>query len=300
MAYQGETVKPAFDLDTPPNHVKLCQIIWQSMVDDGHERDGYRWAEPLSQAEWVERVGISPRTLRNLIKLPPIIAKTRGHGKAKVTYLRVGDPDPKAEQEAKQRHVANILSKTFRTHMSGRELSEVRAKYTKLALQDRSPRSRVRLVGRQRLELQEVGRKWKITPPKLYGYLNGLVENWPNGWEPAIFHYTLNHWHVFMDRVKIDLDQAWHMQEIGCKVTFDDAMEVEALHTAYKLRNVDLSQYRRAGKRVRQNGRTVRKDGLDGGYNWWVWRKPHLPFLLRFAHVAAQIYRENNVMEERQ
>ncbi len=90
--------------------------------------------------------------------------------------------------------------------------------------------------------------------------------------EPVkIFKHALRHWPDFMDCVKLELETAWLIRKAGHVVTLEDALEDHNLVSAYNLRDVDLEQYRRDGK-------------------WWTWRRPHLPLLRRFQHVAVAIW----------
>ncbi|WHZ37500.1 hypothetical protein [Sagittula sp. MA-2] len=272
------STEPDFSACENRNHEVLCRLVWQSIRERGHDWDGFKWAEPLSQAEWAIRAGVSVSTLRRLQKKPPLQFATRGFKEDKVTLLRLGRPDPDAARKAEEKHVANIMAKTFRTVMI-----------------------KIESEGLPEAEWALVVQRWKVLPRDDYGRIRGMMEEWRGAPQAEVFHHVVTNWPEFMDRVKADLEIAWHLRQENVVVGRADALQgSHELMTAYILRDEDLSQYRRLAKSVKVTDprtgitRIERKVGRPGRtHNWWTWRKPHLPFLRRFAHIALRMYIEN-------
>lgn len=272
------STEPDFSACVSRNHEALCRLVWQSMQEHGHDWDGFTWAEPLPQPEWAARAGVSVSTLRRLQKKPPLQFATRGFKGDKVALLRVGAPDPDAARKAEEKHMANIMAKTFRTVMT-----------------------KIESAGLPEAERAQVVARWKVLPREDYGRIRGMMEDWRGMPQAEVFHHAVTNWPEFMDRVKADLDVAWHLRQAGVVVGLAEALEgSHELMTAYLLRDADLLQYQRVAKRVKVKDprtgitRIERKAGLPGRtHNWWTWRKPHLSLLRRYAHVALRMYLEN-------
>lgn len=97
--------------DAQARHSALIELIEEMAAALPRELDGDIWAGPLSQAEWIDRSGLTPRTFQRLIKQPPIVSTVRGIGARKGTYLRLG-----AVEAVDRRKVQNTMAKIWREH----------------------------------------------------------------------------------------------------------------------------------------------------------------------------------------
>ncbi|MBN8630724.1 MAG: hypothetical protein J0L76_07705 [Rhodobacterales bacterium] len=102
--------------DKQLRHQKLCQLIAADIAEQPQEFEGYTWAV-RSQPDWSSLLGVDERTVRNLIKMPPICTTTTQVEGKKTVLLRLGEPGAKSD-----RHVANIMAKVF-TDKTGRKPS---------------------------------------------------------------------------------------------------------------------------------------------------------------------------------
>lgn len=102
---------PILRRDAMARHVALCTLITQGVNSDPCQFEGHSWAGPFSQACLAARLDIAPRTLRSLLRVPPVVATVRGMGRDKAMLLRLGEPDT-----TNHRKTANVLSKHWREH----------------------------------------------------------------------------------------------------------------------------------------------------------------------------------------
>ncbi len=120
-------------------------------------------------------------------------------------------------------------------------------------------------------EIEADPQKWVVTPRADWGRCMGLVECWPDGWEVKIFKNTLRKWPDYMDCVKYETETAYLLQKDGLAVSSGDLEQDQDLATTYMLQGEYLEKFRRNGKQ-------------------WVWQKPHLGLMRRFAHIAINLY----------
>lgn len=81
--------------DRQEKHDRLCRLINEVIeANEPQTFEGYNWAI-LPQSEWCKLLGVSDRTLRELIKITPICKTTTKVEGQKTVLLRVGVPDPK-------------------------------------------------------------------------------------------------------------------------------------------------------------------------------------------------------------
>ncbi|UWQ52738.1 hypothetical protein [Leisingera caerulea] len=89
MALGESTRKPRKDRSQKLE--RLCEHINEIIALEGQEFDGHIWAI-LPQKEWAAMLGVDERTIRRLIKMPPIQTTTTQVEGVKATLLRVGKP----------------------------------------------------------------------------------------------------------------------------------------------------------------------------------------------------------------
>lgn len=95
--------------DKRERHEKLCKLITESIETDGQEFDGHVWAVRY-QEDWADMLGVNVRTLRRLIKAPPIQSTVTSVEGVRATLLRLGEPGPPTP-----RTIAQTMARAFRT-----------------------------------------------------------------------------------------------------------------------------------------------------------------------------------------
>jgi len=103
---------PSLRRDKQRRHDALCALIADEVNSDPYDFEGFLWAGPFSQEHLAARLGLSTRTLRDLLRVPPVVVEVRGMGRDKGTLLRLGVVAP-----VNHRKTANVLSKHYRTHV---------------------------------------------------------------------------------------------------------------------------------------------------------------------------------------
>ncbi|MDZ4089132.1 MAG: hypothetical protein U1E69_20260 [Tabrizicola sp.] len=93
--------------DKLKRHERLCELVAKDLKQHPQEYEGYAWAI-RSQSEWCGLLDVSDRTLRDLIKEPPIRTMTTHVEGRKAVLLRLGEPDTRTD-----RHLANIMANIF-------------------------------------------------------------------------------------------------------------------------------------------------------------------------------------------
>lgn len=102
--------------DAMARHAALCRWIEEEVKSAPSHFDGHSWAGPVLQSWLAHRFGITPRTLRSLAKVPPVVSVARGRGRNKATYYRLGELDPVDPAKRANIKTANVLSKHWRAH----------------------------------------------------------------------------------------------------------------------------------------------------------------------------------------
>jgi hypothetical protein len=99
-----------------------------------------------------------------------------------------------------------------------------------------------------------------------YGFICGLAEDLPRGWQIEIFDHALRHWSAFCAMTKFEIDIANHMRGAGRTVS-DDDLDEDGFATARRFPGAVLSSHR-------------------------FFHVPALSFLRKFNHVAVRVYAE--------
>jgi hypothetical protein len=100
--------------DKKANLEALQALVAKIIEEQPVERDGFVWAA-LPQAEWAKRLGLADRTVRRLVKEPPLTHMVVQDGKGvKTTLIREGQPATKTAK-----HLANIMSQIFKEKTGG-------------------------------------------------------------------------------------------------------------------------------------------------------------------------------------
>ena len=102
-------------------HGELCALIAEAQVASPHEHVGQIWAKPVSLQAWCEIGGFALRTLKELIKYPPIRRYQCNLPGGKVTLLRVGDPGPEQDKVLAKQIAAYFLAATKEETVSRNE-----------------------------------------------------------------------------------------------------------------------------------------------------------------------------------
>ena len=103
------------------NHARLCELIRAAQVASPHEHVGQIWAKPISLQAWCDIGGFALRTLKELIKYPPIRRYQCNLPGGKVTLLRVGDPGPEQDKVLAKQMAAYFLAATKEETVSRNE-----------------------------------------------------------------------------------------------------------------------------------------------------------------------------------
>lgn len=79
-------------------HARLCDMIRAAQEASPFEHVGQIWAKPVSLQAWCDIGGFALRTIKELIKHPPIRRYQCNLPGGKVVLLRVGDPGPEQDR----------------------------------------------------------------------------------------------------------------------------------------------------------------------------------------------------------
>ena len=93
-------------------HGQLCALIEAAQAASPYEHIGQIWAKPLSLQGWCDIGGFALRTIKELIKHPPIRRVQCNLPGGKVVLLRVGDPGEEQVKAIAKQMQAYFLAAT--------------------------------------------------------------------------------------------------------------------------------------------------------------------------------------------
>lgn len=99
--------------DRAERHSRLCDLIRQTIADDGQEKDGHLWAvRPMD--DWADMLGVDKKTVERLRAIEPIQALRTRVGGVGAVLLRIEAPGGDNALERKHlRDVARMMEKLF-------------------------------------------------------------------------------------------------------------------------------------------------------------------------------------------
>jgi hypothetical protein len=154
--------------DKQERHDRLCDLIRNTIAEDGREKDDYLWAV-RSMDDWANMLGADKKTVERLCAEKPIQRLRTRVGGVSAVLLRIEAPGgDKGLEKQRLKLLARQMEKLFLAKISTKD-----------------------------------GEKLLRVPENQFGQLNGLAERWPDGFQIAIMKHVLADWPHFMAGAKL-------------------------------------------------------------------------------------------------
>lgn len=146
--------------DKQKRHDELCQIIQELTAKENQLFDGKKWVLK-SRTEWAALLGVSPPTITELSKIPPL---------------------EKLVKLVENEHGKQVKGMALRVMQEGEKPTKEAADLARI------------------MQYQFVNKTGKNVTRREFGLLNGLAKNWPDGYQVAIFKHVISDkgWTSFM------------------------------------------------------------------------------------------------------